>query len=137
MAAGATTITNIAITMPAQTAGLGEAWERGLGMNSASGLGAIEMWSSRDSTLQKLPPLSCRSFDDLKSQVGGFPLEIVDLQLAVLSVVELRSFVHELHPVAQHAVDQSSQFGRHSLNRNRSPEPGSQSAKLRSQIRIA
>src|ERR1700675_3379755 len=29
------------------------------------------------------------------------------------------------------------QLGRHSLNRNRSPEPSSQSAKLRSQIRIA
>src|ERR1700687_2997134 len=93
-------------------------------------------------TLQKLPPLRCRSFscgsfDDLESQVGSFPLEIVDLQLAVLRVVELRSFVHELHPVAQHTVDQSGQLGRHSLNCNRSPEPASQSAKLRSQIRIA
>jgi len=35
--AGATTITNIATTMPAETEGLGDAWERGPGMNSASG----------------------------------------------------------------------------------------------------
>jgi hypothetical protein len=42
----------------------------------------------------------------LESQVGGFPLEIVDLQLAVLGLVELGSLVHELHAVAQHAVDQ-------------------------------
>ena len=30
-------------------------------------------------TLQKFPPLSCGSFDDLQSQFGGFPLEIVHL----------------------------------------------------------
>jgi len=29
--------------------------------------------------LQKFPRLSCRSFDDLESQFGGFPLEIVHL----------------------------------------------------------
>jgi hypothetical protein len=27
----------------------------------------------------KLPPLSCRSFDDLESEFGGFPLEIAEL----------------------------------------------------------
>src|SRR6266853_1947339 len=41
MAAGVTTITNIAITMPAETEGLGEAWERAPGMNSASGFGVL------------------------------------------------------------------------------------------------
>src|ERR1019366_10743750 len=83
-------------------------------------------------TLQKLPPLSCRSFDDLESHFRGSPFEIVDLQLAVLSLVELHSFVHELHAVAQHTVDQTGQLGRHSFNRNRSPESGTESAKLRS-----
>ena len=40
--------------------------------------------------------------------------------------------VHEWHPVVQHTVDQTGQLGRHSLNRNRSPEFGSEPAKLRS-----
>ena len=84
-----------------------------------------------------VPRLSCGSFDDLKSEIGGFPFEIVDLQFAVLGLVKLRSSVNELHPVAQHAIDQSGQLGRHSLNGNGSPELGSQSAKLRSQIGIA
>src|ERR1035437_5690384 len=88
--------------------------------------------SASKRTLQKLPPLSCRSFDDLKSHFRSSPLEIADLELAVLSFVELRSFVHEFHTVAQHTVDQTGQLGRHSFNRNRSPELSSESTKLRS-----
>ena len=72
-------------------------------------------------SLRKLSVLSCRSFDDLESQVGGFPFEMVDLLLAVLDLVELRSPVDELHPVAEHAVDQAGQLGRHGLDGNRSP----------------
>src|SRR5215467_13017953 len=83
------------------------------------------------SSLQKL---RCRSFDDLESEIGGFAFEIVDLQFAVLSVVKLRSSVDELHSIAQHAIDQSSQLGSHSLNGNGSPELSSQAAKLRSKI---
>jgi len=37
--------------MLAQTEGLGEAWERGPSMNSASGFGGIDGWNSRGSTL--------------------------------------------------------------------------------------
>jgi hypothetical protein len=66
----------------------------------------------------------------MESHFGGFPLQVVDLQLAVLSLIELGSFVHELHAVAQHPVDQTGQLGRHSFNRNRSTELGSESAKL-------
>src|SRR5260370_25787968 len=73
-------------------------------------------------TLQKL---RCRSFDDLESEIGGFAFEIVDLQFAVLGVVKLRSSVNEWHAVAQHAINQSSQLGLHSLNCNGSPELGS------------
>ena len=40
---------------------------------------------------------------------------MLDLLRAVLSLVELRSFVHEWHAVAQHTVDQTGQLGRHSL----------------------
>src|SRR6266581_37572 len=90
-------------------------------------------WASK-STLQKL---RCRSFDDLESEIGGFALEIVNLQFAVLGVVKLRSLVDEWHAVAQHAIDQSSQLGRHSLNGNGSPELSSQSTELRSKIGIA
>src|SRR5258708_16121914 len=82
-------------------------------------------YSASKRTLQKLRPLSCRSFDDLESHFRGFPLKVVDLQLAVLSLVELRSFVHELHAVPQHTVDQTGQLGRHSFNRSRSPASGS------------
>src|SRR4030081_121380 len=61
-------------------------------------------------SLQKLPPLSCGSFDDLESQLGRSPLERVDLPLAVLNLVELRSSVHEVHAEAQHAVQQAGQL---------------------------
>ena len=73
----------------------------------------------------------------MKSEIGGFALEIVNLQFAVRSVVKLRSSVDECHAIAQHAIDQSSQLGSHSLNGNGSPELSSQSAKLRSKIGIA
>src|SRR5258705_9206178 len=55
-----------------------------------------------------LQKLRCGSFDDLKAEIGGFALEIVNLQFAVLGVVKLRSSVDEWHAVAQHAIDQSS-----------------------------
>lgn len=84
-----------------------------------------------------LQKLRCRSFDDLESEIGGFAFGIVNLQFAVLSVVKLRSSVDECHAIAQHAIDQSSQLGSHGLNGNGSPELGSQSAKLRSEIGIA
>ncbi len=51
--------------------------------------------------------LGCRSFKDFESQLGGFPFEIADLLVAMLSLVELGSAVYELHSVAQHAVDKS------------------------------
>jgi len=65
--------------------------------------------------------LDCRNWDDLVSQAGGFPLELLNLQLPVLNLVEVGSFVHVFHPVAQHAVNQAGQFGRHGLNGHRSP----------------
>ena len=73
----------------------------------------------------------------MESEIGSFAFEIVDLQFAVLSVVKLRSSVDECHAIAQHAIDQSSQLGSHGPNGNGSPELGSQSAKLRSEIGIA
>ena len=56
--------------------------------------------------------------DDLVSELGGFPLEVLDLSLPVFSVIELRSSVHVFHPGAQHAVDQAGQLGRHGLDRD-------------------
>src|SRR5438876_5953868 len=70
-------------------------------------------FSASKLSLQKL---RCRSFDDLESEIGGFALEIIDLQFAVLGVVKLRSSVDEWHAVAEHAIDQSSQLRCHSLN---------------------
>ena len=70
--------------------------------------------------------------DDLVSELGGFPLEVLDLSLPVFSVIELRSSVHVFHPVAQHAVDQAGQLGRHGLDRDGSTQFGSKSAELRS-----
>jgi hypothetical protein len=81
--------------------------------------------------------LGGRGLDDLVSQIGSFPLEVLDLSLPVFSLIELRSSVHVFHPVAQHAVDQAGQLGRHGLDRDGSTQFGSQSAELRSQIRIA
>jgi hypothetical protein len=65
--------------------------------------------------------LGCRNWDDLVSQAGGFPLELLNLELPVLKLVEVGSFVHVFHPVAQHAVNQAGQLGRHGLNGHRSP----------------
>ena len=52
---------------------------------------------------------------------GGFALEVVNLQVPVLAFVKLRSPVDERHPVAQHAIHQSSQLGCHSFYGNREP----------------
>jgi hypothetical protein len=54
-----------------------------------------------------LQRLAGRSFDDLQPEGGSFSLEIVDLQVAMLSLIKFGSSIDELHPVAQHAVDQS------------------------------
>src|SRR6516225_1923468 len=81
--------------------------------------------------------LGGRSLDDLESQLGGFPLELFDLYLPVLSLVERRSLIDIFHPVAQHAVDQAGQLRGHGFDRDRSPQPGSQSTELRSQIGLA
>src|SRR5215472_923720 len=58
----------------------------------------------------------CRNWDDLVSQGGSFGLEVFDLELPMLKLVENRSFVHIFHPVAQHAVDQTSQLCGHGLD---------------------
>jgi len=72
-------------------------------------------------TRQKLSVLGCRNWDQLVSEAGGFPLELLHLQLPVLKFLEGGSFVHVFHPVAQHAVNQAGQLGRHGLNGHRSP----------------
>jgi hypothetical protein len=77
------------------------------------------------------------SFNNAKSQLGGFPLELSDLSFAVLGLVEFRSLVHVFHPVAEHPVDQSREFGAHGFDGNGCAELGSESAKLRSQIGVA
>src|SRR5438094_4391687 len=61
--------------------------------------------------------------DNLKAQLGCFPPEEVGLALAVARVVKYRALVHKLHPVAEHSIHESGQFGCHSLNRDRSSEP--------------
>ncbi len=96
----------------------------------------MEIYSYNDhrSALQKLRG---RSFDDLEPKSGGFALEVVNLQVPVLAFVKLRPPVDERHPVAQHAIHQSSQLGCHSFYGNRSPELSSESAKLRSKIGVA
>jgi hypothetical protein len=75
--------------------------------------------------------LSGRRLDDLVTQLGGFPLEVLDLKSLVFNLVEGCSSVHVFHPVAQHAVDQASQLGRHGLDRDGSTQFGSQPAELR------
>ena len=86
----------------------------------------------RNSASEKLGVLGC-SFNNVKSQLGGFPFELCDLSLAVLGLVEFRSLVYVFHPVAKHAVEQSRQLGGHGFDRNWGAELGSESAKLRSQ----
>src|SRR5919109_1706372 len=78
-----------------------------------------------------------RSFDHLQSELARFPLKMGDLPRAVLRVVEGCSSIHMLHPIAQQAVDQAGQLGRHGLDRHGCAQPGSQATELRSQIRIA
>src|ERR1035437_5870026 len=78
-----------------------------------------------------------RSFNNAKSQLGGFPFELSDLTFPVLRLVEFRSLVYVFHPVADHPVDQSRQFGGHGFDRNGGTELGSESAKLSSQIGVA
>jgi hypothetical protein len=51
--------------------------------------------------LEALHKFRCGSSDDLESEIGGFALEIVNLQFAMLSIVKLRSSVDEVHSVAQ------------------------------------
>ena len=84
-----------------------------------------------------LQKLRWESFDDLEAEIGGFALEIGNLQFTVLAFVERFALIDEWHPVAQHAIDQSSQLGRHSLNGNGRPELTSQPAKLGSEIAMA
>jgi len=50
---------------------------------------------------------------------------------------DLRSLINEPHPVAQHAIDQANELGRHSLGRHRSVQPPFQLAKLPYQIAVA
>jgi hypothetical protein len=66
-------------------------------------------FSTSKFSLQRLAlqRLAGRSFDDLQPEGGSFSLEIVDLQVAMLSLIKFGSSIDELHPVAQHAVDQS------------------------------
>src|SRR5215467_15311907 len=84
-----------------------------------------------------LQKLRWESFDDLESEICGFALEIVNLQFAVLALVEGFTSIDEWHPVAQHPIEQSSQLGGHGLNGNGRPELTSQSAKLRAEIAMA
>src|SRR5215469_1778875 len=88
-------------------------------------------------SLPRNSPLSCRSFDNFESKLGGLPLQMLNLELPVLSFVERSSSVYVFHPVAQYAVDQAGQLGGHGLDRNGSTQLGSQSAELRSKISIA
>ena len=63
--------------------------------------------------------LGCWGLNDLESQMGGPPLEIVNLPLAVCCLVDLRSLIHKLHPETQHAINQSGELCRHRLDRDR------------------
>src|SRR6516225_2735798 len=68
----------------------------------------------------------CRGYwGDLVSEAGGLPLELLNLEFAVFEFVEGCSSVHVFHPVAEHAVDQAGQLGRHRLDGNGGTELGS------------
>src|SRR5712691_4795046 len=101
----------------------------GISVVSHSGMG----WRA---ALRKLL-LSRRCEDNLKAQLGCFPLEGVDLALAVACLVKYRALVHKLHPVAEHSIHESGQLGCHSLNRDRSLKPRPQSPELGTQVCIA
>jgi len=53
---------------------------------------------------------------------GSFAFQRINLQLAVLGLIEFHSMVNVVHPVAQHAIDQSGQFGGHGFDGDRSSE---------------
>ena len=94
------------------------------------GVGALSSWEVSPETPIgiKSGVLGC-SFNNVKSQLGGFLLEQCDLSLAVLGLVEFRSLVYVFHPVAEHAIDQSRQLGGHGFDGNGGAELGSESAK--------
>ena len=70
-----------------------------------------------DWNLSRNSPLCGRRLDNLVSELGGFPLEIFDLYLPMLSLIDGGSLVDIFHPVAQHAVDQAGELGGHGLDR--------------------
>src|SRR3989442_14533526 len=82
---------------------IGRRW-KGFFTRDAQAACAFSLSTSKLS-LQKLHR---RSFDDLESEIGGFVFAIVNLEFAVLSVVQLSSSVDECHALEQHAIDQSS-----------------------------
>ena len=82
-------------------------------------------------------PLRCWGLNDLESQMGGSPLEVVNLPLAGCGLIDLRSLIHKLHPETQHAIDLSGELCCHRLDRDRCFQPASQSAKLCPQIGFA
>src|SRR4029077_10250465 len=88
--------------------------------------------------LRRNSSLGCRRYwGHFVPQLGGFRLEVLNLEFAVFKLVEGRSLVHVFHPVAQHAVDQAGQLGRHGFDGNRGTEPGSESTELRPEIGVA
>ena len=91
----------------------------------------------RADSLQKLLNSSCESFDDLESELGSFPFQRINLELAVLGLIEFHPLVDVVHPVTQHAIYESGQLGGHGFDGDRSPEFRSQSAELCSQISLA
>jgi hypothetical protein len=84
----------------------------------------------RADSLQKLVNSSCGSLDDLESELGSFALQRINLQLAVLGLIEFHPLVDVVHPVAQDAIDQSGQLGGHGFDGDRSAEFRSQAAEL-------
>src|SRR5271167_3439526 len=100
-----------------------------------AGAPAILSRNSRETARPGL--LSRRHLGDLESKLGGFQLEVFDLELAVLDFVEGRSSVHVFHSVAEHAVDQTCQLGGHGLDRHGSVQSASQTTELCSQIGLA
>jgi len=90
-------------------------------------------------TSPETPPtgLCGRSLNELESKLSGLALEGADLPLSVRLIVVLGSFVYERHTVAEHAIHQPGQLGRHGLGCDRSVEAGSESTELRTQVRVA
>src|SRR4029077_11459465 len=85
--------------------------------------------------LRRNSSLGCRRYwGPFVPQLGGFRLEVLNLEFAVFKLVEGRSLVHVFHPAAHHAVVQAAQLGRHGFDGNRGTEPGSESTELRHEI---